>query len=93
MIANGEAARSCNADVIARPLMRGCFHVAMLISKGLLTRRVQQPGERTVETDPDLHVVVLALRLDVCEFFERYVKLSCNVLLVFINFNCDLISF
>ena len=66
------------------------IHVAMLISKGLLTRRVQQPGERTVETDPDLHVVVLALRLDVCEFFVHVngkilVKLLHNTLLIFIN--------
>lgn len=42
--------------------------VAMLISRGglRLTCRVEQPGEGTVEANPDLHVIVLAFRLDVC---------------------------
>lgn len=73
MIANGKIVRSYNADVIERLLMRiltatSTIHVAMLISKGLLTRWVEQPGEGTVETDPDLHVVVLTLCLDIYKF-------------------------
>lgn len=31
------------------------------------TRRVEQPGEGAVETDPNLHVVVLAFRFDICK--------------------------
>lgn len=73
MIATGKVVRSYNADVIVRLLMRilaatSTIHVAMLISKGLLTRWVEQPGEGTVETDPDFHVVVLTLRLDIYKF-------------------------
>ena len=30
-------------------------------------RGVQQPAERAVEADPNLHVVVLALRLNICK--------------------------
>lgn len=69
MIATGKVVRSYNADVIVRLLMRILAATStMLISKGLLTRWVEQPGEGTVETDPDFHVVVLTLRLDIYKF-------------------------
>lgn len=78
MIASGRAVRSYLADVIARPFMRmlgstSAVPVVMLISEGLLTGRVEQPGEGTVETNPDLHVIVLALRLDICKFLFSFV--------------------
>lgn len=36
-----------------------------------ISGRVQQTAERAVETDPDFHVVVLALGFDICETKRR----------------------
>ena len=60
-------------------------------SCGNLTCRVQKSSEGSVETDPDLHVIVLTFRLDICnvkKIMQFFTQVLCMTIFENVFISC-----